>query len=244
MDILLTYVVKPIAIFIGAYILIRFGGKKAVSEMNSFDLLFIIVLGTIVSEPLVTKQTVEALTYGLVFLISYILFSYATLNNKLRWFLIAKPTVLVRNGDIDEKGLKKARITTSELISTLRQQGYTKTADVELAVLEDMGKVSVIPKSYARPLQPSDLNLHPSPTFIPIPIIMNGQIIYHNLKFLDKDEEWLNMQLMANQKNIQNISDITLATYTQQGTLSVDTDNPNENSNTNNPYLYKPGMDN
>jgi uncharacterized membrane protein YcaP (DUF421 family) len=244
LDIFFTFGLKPLIIFIGAYVFLRLAGKKAVSEMNSFDLLFIIVLGTIVSEPLVDKNTVKALGYGAVFLAVYILFSYATLNNKLRWILMEKPTVLIRNGDIDEKGLRKSRITTGELISTLRQKGFVNTADVELAVLEDMGKVSVIPKAYARPLQPSDIQLHPSPTFIPIPLIMNGQIIFHNLKYLDKDENWLDMQLKTHQLNIETISDVTLATYSQNGTLFVDTDNPNDNSNTHNPYLYKPGMDN
>jgi uncharacterized membrane protein YcaP (DUF421 family) len=244
LDLMSTFGLKPFIIFLVTYIFLRIGGKKAVSEMNSFDLLFIVVLSTIVTEPLVDKNTVKALSYGGVFLTIYILFSFATLNNKLRWFLIAKPTVLIRNGDIDEKGLRKSRITTGELISTLRQKGYVNTADVELAVLEDMGKVSVIPKSYARPLQPSDIQLHPSPTFIPIPLIMNGQIIYHNLKYLNKDEDWLDMQLKTHQLNIENISDVTLATYTQQGTLSIDTDNPMDNSHTHNPYLYKPGMDN
>jgi uncharacterized membrane protein YcaP (DUF421 family) len=244
LDPIFDFIISPVIIFIGAYILVRLGGKKAVSEMNSFDLLFIIVLGTIVSEPLVNKDIPVALTYGAVFLIAYILFSYLTLNNKLRWILISKPTILIRNGDIDERGLRKSRMTTGELISTLRQKGFVNTADVELAVLEDMGKISVIPKSYARPLQPSDINLHPSPTFIPIPIIMNGQIINHNLKFLQKDEDWLDMQLKTHQLNINDISEVTLATYTQQGTLAIDTDNPFNQSNTNNPYLYKPGMDN
>lgn len=240
----MTFVLKPLVIFIIAYLLIRLGGKKAVSEMNSFDMLFIIVLGTIMSEPLVDKNPLKAITYGGVFLGAYVLFSYATLNNKLRWFLIAKPTVLIRNGDIDERGLRKTRMTTSELISTLRQKGYTKTADVELAMLEDMGKISVIPKSSVRPLQPSDIQLQPSPTFIPIPVILNGQIIYHNLKYLKKDEEWLESQLNANQHSLEDVSDITLAVYTQQGTLSLDTDNPDDNSKTGNPYLYKPGDNN
>lgn len=244
MDFVLTYGIKPLFIFIVAFIYIRIAGKKAVSEMNSFDLLFIVVLGTIVSEPLVEKNPVKSLSYGLVFLVVYILFSYATLNNNLRWLLIAKPTVLIRNGDIDEKGLRKVRITTSELISTLRQKGYVNTADVEIAIMEDMGKISVIPKAHARPIQPSDIQLHPSPTFIPIPLIMNGQIIFHNLKYLEKDENWLDMQLKAYQLTINNISDITLASYTQQGTLFIDTDYPHENSHTHNPYLYKPGKDN
>ncbi|MGG1369928.1 DUF421 domain-containing protein [Priestia megaterium] len=242
MEFFLTYILKPFIIFIIAYIYLRIAGKKAVSEMNSFDFLFVIVLGTIISEPLVTKNPFEALFYGLIFLMAYMLFRYLTLNNKLRWYLIAKPTVLIRNGDIDEKGLRKVKVTTSELISTLREKGYTKTADIELAMMEDMGKISVIPKSHVRPLQPSDIQLQPSPTFIPVPLILNGQVIYHNLKYLKKDENWLDMQLKSYNLNLHNVSDITLATYNQQGTIDIDTDFPKENDQ--GAYLYKPGMDN
>lgn len=241
---ILPFIVKPLFIFIISYIYLRLAGKKAVSEMNSFDLLFIIVVSNIMAEPLVTKKPIPAMVYAGIIMATFVAFSYIVLNNKLRWLLITKPTVLIRNGDIDEKGLRKARITTQELISTLRQKGYTNTADVELALMEDMGKVSVIPKSHARPLQPSDIQLQPSPTFIPIPLILNGQIIYHNLKYLEKDQEWLKLQLQAHGLSLDNISDITLGTYTQQGTLAIDTDNPNNNSHTSDPNMYKPGWDN
>ncbi|MFZ3578528.1 DUF421 domain-containing protein [Virgibacillus sp. DJP39] len=243
MDEFITYVLKPLLIFVMSYIFIRVGGKKAVSEMNSFDLLFILVLGTIISEPLVTKKPFEALLYASVFLIVYITFSYSVLNNKLRWLLIASPTVLIRNGDIDEKGLRKVKMTTGELISNLRIKGYENPTDIEIAIMEDMGKLSVVQKSYARPLQPSDIQLHPSPTFIPIPIIMNGQILNHNLKFLQKDNDWLDMQLKAHDLSLDDISGVTLGTYNQQGTLSIDSDNPNLKG-TNNPYFYKPGNQN
>lgn len=243
MDVIMTYVLKPLLIFVAGYIYIRLAGKKAVSEMNSFDMLFIIMLGTVFSEPILSKNPWSTLIYGGVLMSIYFLFSRAVLNNKLRWLFISSPTVLIRNGDIDESGLRKAKITTNELIGTLRKKGYVNTADVELAVMEDMGQVSVIPKAHARPLQPSDIHLHPSPTFIPIPLIMNGEILFHNLKFLEKDEEWLNGQLQAYELNIDNISDVTLATYDQNGMLSIDTDTRN-NRNINNPYMYKPGNDN
>lgn len=236
------YVLTPLFVFLGGYIYLRFAGKKAVSEMNSFDLLFIVVMGTIVAEPLVNKEVPRALLYAGVFLVIYVLFSLATLNNKLRWLLIASPTVLIRNGDIDEKGLRKSKITTGELLSELRLKGYTRTSDIELAVLEDMGKFSVIPKSSVRPLQPSDINLTPSPTFIPIPVIMDGQILDHNLKYVKKDREWLENQVRAYSLSMDEINTVTLAFINQRGYLEVDTNSKKENDQ--GPYSYKPGRDN
>jgi uncharacterized membrane protein YcaP (DUF421 family) len=241
-NIMYNFLVTPAAVFVVAYLFLRVAGKKAVSEMNSFDLLFVLVLGTIVSEPLVTKQLPQALSYGAVFLIIYMLFSIATLNNKLRWFLIASPTVLIRDGDIDEKGLRKARMTVGELNAELRTKGYTNTHDVELAMLEDMGKFSVIPKSTQRPLQPSDFNMQPSPTFIPIPVVMDGQIIDHNLKYLQKDRGWLELQLKAHALSKDDIKKVTLAVVNQKGCLEVDNNSPHEHDSGS--YSYKPGRDN
>jgi uncharacterized membrane protein YcaP (DUF421 family) len=241
-NIIYNFLVIPAVVFVIGYLFLRVAGKKAVSEMNSFDLLFVLVLGTIVSEPLVTKELPQALSYGAMFLIFYLLFSIATLNNKLRWFLIASPTVLVRNGDIDEKGLRKVRMTVGELNAELRTKGYTNTKDIELAMLEDMGKFSVIPKSTQRPLQPSDFNMQPSPTFIPIPVVMEGQIIDHNLKYLQKDRGWLELQLGAHALSMDDIQKVTLAVVNQKGSLEVDNNDPHDHDSGS--YSYKPGRDN
>jgi uncharacterized membrane protein YcaP (DUF421 family) len=236
------FAIKPAVIFLVSYIFLRIAGKKAVSEMNSFDLLFVLILGTVVSEPLVTKQVGRALLYAASIVAFYYLFAYLTLNNKLRWLLIASPTVLIRGGDIDEKGLRKAKITTGELLAELRTKGYTKASDVELAILEDMGKFSVIPKSNSRPLQPSDFNMVSSPAFIPIPVIMDGQIIDHNLKYLQKDREWLELQLNSNNLSMENVEKLTLAVVNQKGSIEIDTNHPRNHDK--GPYNYKPGNTN
>jgi uncharacterized membrane protein YcaP (DUF421 family) len=241
-NIVYQYILTPILIFTVSFLFLRIAGKKAVAEMNSFDLLFIIVLGTIVSEPLVTQKVPQALTYGLSIVLIYLLFSIATLNNKLRWILIASPTVLIRNGDIDEKGLRKSRMTISELLAELRTKGYTNPSEVDLAMLEDTGEFSVIPKSTHRPLQPSDLNIQPSPTFIPIPVVMDGQIIDHNLKYLDKDRDWLELQLKANGLSMDKIDKVTLAIVNQKGFIEIDNDYPKDNEKGAN--SYKPGNEN
>lgn len=243
-DILLEYIVKPIAIFVGGYLFLRLSGKKSISQMHSFDLMFILVVGTIVAEPLVTKNPYKALYYGLNFTLLHVIFSYLTLNNKLRWLLVESPTVLLRNGDIDEKGLRKVKMTTGELLSELRVKGYTNPKDISLVSMENSGQISVIPKSYARPLQPSDMDIKAPPTFIPIPIIMNGEILDHNLKFLNKDRKWLEKQLKnEHSKNMNQLSDITLATYNEKGKLDIDTKHPYKNDQKK-PANYKPGNEN
>jgi uncharacterized membrane protein YcaP (DUF421 family) len=242
MQIFYEYLITPLVVFAFGYLFLRITGKKAVSQMTAFDLLFVLILGTVISEPVVTKNLAKASFYGLAVTLAYLGFSHLVLNNKLRWILIDSPTVLIRNGDIDEKGLRKVRMTTSELISQLRTKGYTNPKDIDMATMEDVGKISVIPKSDARPIQPKDIQLTPSPTFIPIPVIMNGQIIDHNIKYLDKDRDWLEQQLSAQGHSIDNIDEITLAAVNQKRTVDVDTENPKNNDKGS--YSYKPGEEN
>ncbi|MEQ6391190.1 DUF421 domain-containing protein [Bacillaceae bacterium S4-13-58] len=241
-ELVYEFVFVPIFIFIGGYIFLRLAGKKAVSEMNSFDLLFVVVMGTIVAEPLVDKEVHRALLYAGAFLVLYIGFSFATMSNKLRWLLVASPTVLIRNGDIDEKALKKVKITINELLSNLRIKGYLNPKDIELAVLEDMGQFSVIPKATARPVETSDIHLVPKPTFIPIPVVMDGQILDHNLKYLKKDREWLRMHLGTHSLSFDDLDKITIALVNQSDTLDIDIVSPKENDQ--GADSYKPGRDN
>lgn len=222
------YVVMPLFIFVFSYLLFRIAGKKAVAEMNSFDLLFVVVVSTIVSQPISSFRIWETILYAGVFFLVYLLFSFLSLDNRLRHYLVEKPTVLIKNGDIQEKGLRKEQMTTASLLGKIRQKGYANAQDVELAVMEDTGKISVIPKAKARALQPQDIQLEPTPTFIPIPLIMNGEVLQKNLKYLNKDFSWLQEKLQAHNVSFNDISDVTLATYNQDGTVHVDTDKGEE----------------
>ncbi len=244
LDLLSEYIVTPIAIFLAGYLFLRLSGKKSIAQMNSFDLMFILVVGTIVAEPLVTHNPYKALYFGVIFTLLHVVFSYLTLNNKLRWFLVESPTVLLRNGDINEVGLKTVKMTTDELLSELRVKGFTNPKDIAMVTMENSGQISVIPKSYARPLQPSDMKITSPPTFIPIPLIMNGEILDHNLKFLNKDRKWLDKKLMEQfHINIEEISDITLAAFNQEQNIDIDTDYPH-NLGQKDPNNYMPGNEN
>jgi uncharacterized membrane protein YcaP (DUF421 family) len=239
---IIEYVWTPVMVFIVGYILVRLAGKKAVSEMNSFDLLFILIVGTSISEPIVSKNNWLAVWYSSLIALLYIGLSKLSLNNRFKRFLTASPTVLIRGGDIDEKGLRHVHLSVQELLEEIRVKGYTKTADIELAVMEETGNMSVIPKAQYRPLQPSDLQMVPAPTFIPIPLIIDGEIVEHNMNFLKKDKSWLALQLKAFGMDLDHLHNITLATFNQQGTLDIDTDNPHDHDQ--GVYNYKPGDDN
>jgi uncharacterized membrane protein YcaP (DUF421 family) len=230
---------RPFIVFTAGYLLLRVTGKKAVSQMHSFDLLYIFVLTNIISTPIEDSKMGKALTYAVIIVIFYKILIRLSLHNKLRWILYERPTVLIRNGDIDRKGLKKVRMPMNELLSHLRVKGFTDTQNIAMATMEETGSISVIPKSEYRPVQPYDLNLRIQKEYIPIPLIMDGQIIYHNLKYLQLEQSWLMNEVEKTGNNVENI---LLATYSKNGKLFID-DNELQNHK-NDPYYYEPGKDN
>ncbi|WP_256218354.1 DUF421 domain-containing protein [Bacillus sp. MUM 116] len=227
-----------IVLFAG-YVLLRVTGKKAVSQMHTFDLLYIFVLTNIISTPVEDSHLGKAIIYGVITAFFYKIFTRLSLHNKLRWILNESPTVLIRNGDIDRKGLKKVRMPVNELLSHLRVQGYTDTRNIALAVMEETGSISVIPKSKYRPVQTNDLNITVKREYIPIPLIMDGQIIYHNLKYLKLDQDWLMNEVKKIGEKVENI---ILATFLDNGKLFIDNNEVKHHKN--DPYFYKPGEDN
>jgi uncharacterized membrane protein YcaP (DUF421 family) len=242
MELFIDFLWTPFVVFFVGFLLVKIAGKKSVAEMNSFDLIFIMIVGTSISEPVVTKNNWVASWYSILITIFYVALSRLSLVNKLKHFIITSPTVLIRGGDVDRKGLKKSHLTVDELLGLLRIKGYTNTSDIDIAIFEESGQISVIPKSDKRPLQPSDIQLQPSPAFVSIPLIVDGEIVHHNLKFIEKDEDWLHSQMQAYNLSNKDINKITLATYNQQGYVEFDTTNPKDHDK--GIYNYKPGNKN
>lgn len=105
--------------------------------------------------------------------------------------------------------------------------------------MEGTGNLSVIPKSAYRPVQPNDLKLNVKREYLPIPLIMDGQIIYHNLRYLQLDQDWLMNEV---EKMGETVREITLATLLDNGKLFID--NNEMTNHKNDPYYYNPGKDN
>jgi uncharacterized membrane protein YcaP (DUF421 family) len=242
MEFLNDYLWTPFMVFLFGYLFVKMSGKRSVSQMTSFDLIFIMIIGTSISEPIVTKNNWVATWYSFGVALCYMGLSRLALVNKFKHWVTHSPTVLIRGGDIDEKGLRKAKLNVEELLGILRTQGYTSKSDVEMAVMEETGQVSVIPKSDKRPLQPSDIQLQPSPTFVSIPLIIDGDIVHHNLKFINKDLDWLYTHMQTNNLGKEDLNKITLATYNQQGVVEFDTTNKKDQDK--GTYNYKPGNEN
>lgn len=132
----------------------------------------------------------------LALLVMHLLISFINLKSlKLRELICGKPSMLIFRGKINEKALKKERFTINELQERLRGSNVVNLGDVEYAILETNGQVTVIQKTNKRNLVPEDLNIMPEYEGIPYDLVIDGVIMKDNLKQIGKNEVWLKKEV-------------------------------------------------
>ena len=141
-----------------------------------------------------------------------------------------KPSIVIRNGRLVLSELKNQVFTVNDLLEELRMKGYYNIEDVEYAILETNGQISVIPKDDNQPVTKSDMNIKTKAKTIPAIIISQGRINMDNLKFINKDERWLMNQIKA--ANIKDIKEIFIAVMTTEGGLYIQKYSDHKEDNT------------
>ncbi|WP_147675227.1 DUF421 domain-containing protein [Numidum massiliense] len=222
---LTEHVLTPLAIFAIFWISLRIMGKRAVSELSTFDLAIVVLLGNSLTEPIAKKGFFSSMLLAAVFVLSHLLLNFFSYNNRLRKKVIGRSIELIRHGKINEKNLKKARMTIPQLLGALRVKGYVNPQNVEFAFLEEMGQISVIAMPEHRPLKPSDIGLTPPYSGIPVPLVIDGVIQDNALRRLKIDREWLWLKLVANGVTRDLLPNVALALLDAKGSVHVDWNN-------------------
>ena len=189
----LTALLSAVSLFIIAKII----GHKQMAQLDFFDYITGITIGSIGAE-LATelekpwKPLVAMGVYGLV---AFTLSSVTRHFPKTRKYINGTPTILLDNGKLYRQNMKKAKLDLSEFMVMCRQQGYFDLSDIQTAVFEYNGQLTVMPRSNRRSAIPDDLNVVPPPASISTEVIMDGRMLGENLKRLGLDEKWLKEQL-------------------------------------------------
>ena len=203
-QVVLTALLSVAALFVITKIM----GHKQVAQLDFFDYVSGITIGSIGAE-LATE--LEAPYKPLVALViwggaSLILNLLAHKMPRTRKYINGAPTILFNDGKIYRKNLKKSKLDLSEFLLLCREKGYFDLDEIQTAVFEHNGKLSVLPKAASRPATPTDLKITAKATHIGVEIIMDGRIMGENLSRLDLDETWLRNQLkLAGNTEAENI---------------------------------------
>ena len=203
-----TFLVGIIAFFVG-----RFVSKRTVSQLTAYDFALVWTLGALTVAPLLDGEV--SFTYIVVPLLTlffwhYIIDFISLKNRKIGLFFNGKPRILIDEGKIIKKNLKKHFINVDLLMSELRLKNIFDISEVKYVILEPNGHFSIIKKEPHRPVTPTDLNLIAKPVDLPLVIINDGKLFEDNLIKCGVDKQWLMNNLAM--YNIDDITNIYLAT--------------------------------
>ena len=198
------------------FIITKIMGHKQVAQLDFFDYVSGITIGSIGAE-LATeleepyRPLVALIIYGCV---SVLLNLCTQKLPRTRKFINGTPTILLENDKLYRENLKKAKLDLSEFMLLCREQGYFDISEIQVAVYEHNGKLSILPKASSRPATPNDLNITPKEAHIGTELIMDGRIMGENLSRLGKSEAWLMTQIKK--QGYADTSEILLCIYRKE----------------------------
>ncbi|MDE7364673.1 MAG: DUF421 domain-containing protein, partial [Ruminococcus sp.] len=184
---------------VSLFLIAKIMGHKQVAQLDFFDYINGITIGSIAAELATDLETpwkslIAMLIYGMVAI------GLSLVTNKfpkVRKYVNGSPTILMNDGKIYRKNMKKAKLDLSEFLTMCREQGYFDLNDIQTAIFEYNGKITILPNSSNRPVTPADMKLQPEPEHINTEIIMDGRIMGENLKRMGLDLKWLEKQIKA-----------------------------------------------
>ena len=188
---------RSIVLYILVLIVMRLMGKREIGQLQPFELAIAIMIADLASIPM--TEIGIPIYYGIVpilgLLMMHMFISFLNMKSiKAREILCGRPSILIYRGKIIEQELKKQRFTINELEERLRGNDVFNIGDVEYAILETSGQVTVIQKPEKRNVTPEDLNINPDYEGIPYDLVVDGKVMTENLKELGKNYKWLEKQ--------------------------------------------------
>ena len=198
---MLTIFLRTVMIYLILTVTIRLMGKRQLGELDVGELVITILLSEIATTPITNpEKSVWTAIIPVATLAALEILSSALILKfpKIKKILASKPAILISHGTINKQEMKKVRISIEDLITQIRQNGIYDLDEVDYAILEENGKMSIIPKSLYRQPDRKDLNIPDDNSGVMHVLISDGVINTHGLNTLNKNEEWLRSILSRN----------------------------------------------
>ncbi|OPY57793.1 MAG: hypothetical protein A4E55_01401 [Pelotomaculum sp. PtaU1.Bin035] len=212
---LLEQIYRTVFVYFLVLVIIRMMGKREIGQLSPFDFVVAIIIAELAAMPMeitdipIWHSVLPLMILGLL----EVVMSYATLFSRtIRGIVCGYPQVIIKNSRLQRDEMRKARYNLDDLLGQLREKGIVDVNDVEFAVLETSGRLSVILKSQHRPVTPADLGISTHYEGPPTVLVMDGSVICKNLKEINLDENWLYERLKEYGLNPQKVLLATLGT--------------------------------
>ncbi|MEF9951310.1 MAG: DUF421 domain-containing protein [Clostridium sp.] len=202
------------AVFLYFFVVLamRIMGKRQIGELQPYELVTAIMLSELAAVPM--QDTGIPLLHGIIPIITLIILevltSYLTLKfQPFRKVMCGVPSIIIKDGKIIESELRNQRFNLDDLMEEIRLNGYTDVEDIQYAIMETSGKISLVPTFAKSPVTKEDLQLKGNEPSLPISLILDGRVNYTNLKIAGKSTNWLNQKLIEH--NISNPKNVLVA---------------------------------
>ena len=218
--------IRTLILYSLVVVIIRIMGKHQIGQLQPFELVITIMISELAAIPM--QDTDIPLLNGIIpiltLLVIQITLSFISLKNETaRRIICGNASILIENGKIREDELARLRYNLNDLLEQLRLKNFPNIADVEYAILETSGKLSVIPKSQKRAVNPEDLHLETSYEGLPSILIIDGVLKPKNLHKLNLDVQWLKNKIRN--FGVEDIKDVLLASLDSNGELYIQAKN-------------------
>lgn len=226
----LSVAIRSIYSLITLFFVTKLIGKKQVSELSLFDYVIGISIGNFTAE--MTMDLERHYINGMIAIIMFGLIAYivSIITMKSMFFrriIIGVPTILIQNGKIIEKNLKSVKLDINELLEQCRGNGYFNLNEIEYAIMETNGKISIMPVSKYKPLTPQDMNIKVKIGGLCSNVVIDGNLMKNNIENMHKTIEWVEKELKV--KGYKDINKILLATLDKEDKITVYEKNQNVN---------------
>lgn len=211
---------RTVALYLLIILGIRLMGKRQVGELEPSELVFTLLIADLAAVPM--QDFGIPLSRGVIPIVALLcvtlLISLGTMRSiKFRALLCGRPSIVVRDGKLDQKEMAKNRFTLDELSEELRVQGYSDISKVKYAILETNGQLTVLLNAEEQPVTAMQMGLKPKDPGLPALIISDGRLLEDNLKKRGLDDKWLEKQLAHN--HARRVKDVFILSVDEQGTV-------------------------
>lgn len=217
---MLTIVFRAIIIYLVVLILYRLMGKRQLGQMQPFELVLTLIIADLATIPMaeVSVPVLHGIVPVMTLVVLHFVLSFLSqMSNKFAHFLSGKPVIVINPNGLDYKALKNLNLSVDDVFEAIRGCGYFSIEQIQYAIMETNGKMSVLPKSEFSPATVGDLKLDVEKTAIPINIINEGKIIKENLQIAKIDET--KIYEILKQAQIKKVKDILLLTIDKNGKI-------------------------
>ncbi|TGE31956.1 DUF421 domain-containing protein [Desulfosporosinus sp. Sb-LF] len=217
---MIIVVIRTLILYTLVIVALRMMGKREIGQLQPFELVVIIMISELAAIPSenVGIPLLSGIIPILVLLLTNLTLAWISLKSETaRTIICGTPSILIERGKILEEELRKNRYNLTDLLEELRIKNVPNISDVEFAVLETNGQLSVFPKSQKRPTIPEDFHITTKYEGLPLTIIMDGKLNNKNLQESDKNLPWLKNEL--EKLGIHQFEDVFLASLDSSGTL-------------------------